>query len=289
MLSLREAARMLGGSVAGPRNVTCPGPGHSPHDRSLSVTFDDRGDFVVFSHAGDDWQACRDFVRDRLGLGRWSPERRPRPIEVKPSRTADETGQRLALRIWNESASIRGTLAEAYLASRGLDVDERAEAALRFNPSLRFGQETVPGMVALFRDLKTDEPCGIHRVFLSREGAKLDRWMLGRIKGAAVKLDPDEEVTLGLVVGEGIESCLAARTLGYRPCWALGSAGAIASMPVLGGIEALTIVGEINDHGANEKAARECGKRWAAAGCEVKWLEPFGGDDANDVLRKVMA
>jgi hypothetical protein len=34
--SLQEAARLLGGDVSGDQ-VLCPGPGHSPKDRSLSV------------------------------------------------------------------------------------------------------------------------------------------------------------------------------------------------------------------------------------------------------------
>jgi hypothetical protein len=108
--------------------------------------------------------------------------------------------------------------------------------------------------------------------------------MLGRARGAAIKLDPDDEVTLGLVVAEGVESAMAARMLGYRPCWALGSAGAIASLPVLPGIKGLTIAGEADE--ANAKAAHDCARRWFAAGVDVSRLEPAGGD-ANDVLREM--
>ena len=82
--------------------------------------------------------------------------------------------------------------------------------------------------------------------------------MAGPVAGAAVKLDPDDGVTLGLVVAEGVETAMAARMLGYRPTWALGSAGAIASLPVLGGIEAITILGEADDGGANARAAEAC-------------------------------
>jgi hypothetical protein len=106
------------------------------------------------------------------------------------------------------------------------------------------------------------------------------------VAGAAAKLDPDDEVTLGLVVAEGVETALAARMLGYRPTWALGSAGAIGRLPVLGGIEALTILGEADDGGANEREAKACARRWLAAGAEVSILDPIGGGDANDVLRE---
>lgn len=290
-MSLRETARLLGGDVAGPRTILCPGPGHSPHDRSLSVTFDTRGEFIVFSHAGDDWQACRDHVRDLLGLGRWQPrdDRPAKPLRSVPPATDDGAKSRMALRIWNETRDARGTLAETYLASRGLTLDERARESVRFHPSLQFGAKTAPGMVALYRDLRTDEPKAIQRTFLSPEGRKLERWMLGPVQNAAVKLDPDDEVSERLIVGEGVESCLAAREYRYRPCWALGSAGAIARLPVLPGVERLAILGEKGDGGANERAARDCARRWKAAGAEVKWIEPMLGDDANDVLLAGMA
>lgn len=290
MLSLREAAQRLGGDVAGPRTILCPGPNHSPRDRSLSVTFDTGGDFIVFSHAGDDWQVCRDHVRDMLELGRFEAKKpQPRPElgawrNAAPREKADPGKSEIALRIWKESRDASGTLAETYLASRGLKLDDRARESVRFHPELRFGAKTVPAMVALYRDLRTDEPRAIQRTFLGPDGTKLERWMLGPVQNAAVKLDPDDEVSERLIVGEGVESCLAAREYRYRPCWALGSAGAISRLPVLPGVERLAILGEKNDGGANERATRDCARRWKAEGAEVKWIEPMTGDDANDVL-----
>ena len=67
-LTLAEMARRLGGEVSGGQ-VRCPGPGHSPADRSLSVKLNDKGNgVVVFSHSGDDVFACKDMVRAKLGL-----------------------------------------------------------------------------------------------------------------------------------------------------------------------------------------------------------------------------
>lgn len=232
-MSIREAAHRLGGSVAGGRTVTCPGPGHSARDRSLSVTFDTHGEFIVFSHAGDDWQVCRDHVRDLLGLGAWSPGRADPPPRRAAQVLDEDDNKRLALRIWSETSPIAGTLAERYLRSRRLEVVDGAAEALRFHPLLRFGDKSVPGMVALYRRLRSDEPVAIQRMFIDPEGRKLDRRMLGSVREAAVKISPDDGVTLGLVVGEGVESCLAAAMLGYRPVWALGSAGAIAKLPVI--------------------------------------------------------
>jgi hypothetical protein len=86
---LRTLARLLGGDVIG-RQVIAPGPGHSSKDRSLSVTISTTAPegFLAFSHAGDDFQTCRDHIINRLGLDpdTWKtrvqkPEPRPEPIK----------------------------------------------------------------------------------------------------------------------------------------------------------------------------------------------------------------
>jgi hypothetical protein len=86
--------------------------------------------------------------------------------------------------------------------------------------------------------------------------------MLGSVKGAAIKLDPLPEDGDRLAIGEGIESTLAGRVFGYAPAWALGSAGAIASFPIIPGVRSLTIFGENDKSGANERACADCKARW---------------------------
>ncbi len=151
-------------------------------------------------------------------------------------------------------------------------------------------------MVALFRDMRTDEPRGVHRTFLARDGsgkAPVDgdkqKMMLGPVAGAAIKISPDGDVMLGLVVGEGIETCLAARALGIKPVWALGSAGAIGALPALPGIEGLTLLGETDANGINARECERCARRWLASGqATVERLEPLGTGDANDVILRQM-
>lgn len=175
-----------------------------------------------------------------------------------------------------------------YLASRGLPLAEDiAGEVIRFHSALKFEGAQVGAMLALFRDIRTNEPCGIHRTFLDGADRKLHRKMLGRARDAAIKLDAEENVTLGLHVGEGVETCLAARLAGFRPVWALGSASAIAALPVLSGIEAITILGEVGDGGANHHAADICAARWIEAGREAFVAEPTVGGDLNDVWREV--
>jgi hypothetical protein len=78
-IDLQTMARDLGGEVVGQaadKQVRAPGPGHSTADRSLSVKLDPTAPdgFVVHSFAGDDPIACKDYVRQQLGLKPFEPK-----------------------------------------------------------------------------------------------------------------------------------------------------------------------------------------------------------------------
>ena len=226
------------------------------------------------------------FARDLESL---APLKR---ISDPPASPPEDEGHRIdrALALWQASEATSGTPAERYLVSRCLPLapSDPANDALRFHPACPFGSgKRLPCMVALMRDIATDEPCGIHRTALSARGEKIGRRMLGRAGGAAIKLDPDSHVASGLVVGEGIETVLSARRFGLSPAWAMSSSGAIAAMPVLSGIEALTILSENDD--ASRKAVQQCTVRWSAAGREVTTIRSRLGNDLNDHLMKIAA
>jgi hypothetical protein len=72
--SLQRVAQALGGIVSSGQ-VLCPGPNHSTADRSLSVKADPSAPdgFLVYSFSGDDVLACRDYVREKLGLPEFKP------------------------------------------------------------------------------------------------------------------------------------------------------------------------------------------------------------------------
>lgn len=205
-------------------------------------------------------------------------QRAPEPPREPPA-TLDA-----ARRIWRECGPAEGTLAETYLAGRGLRLDPGAP--LRFHPACPREGERLPALVALMSDPATGEPCGIHRTYLAADGRDRLRDAKGRamLGGAGVvRLVPDAEVTLGLGIAEGIETSLACiQGFGWRPVWAATSAGAIARFPVLAGIEALTIFADADGPGA--KAAQSCAERWAEAGREARILTPPHGD-FNDLAR----
>jgi putative DNA primase/helicase len=195
----------------------------------------------------------------------------------------NKTATAAALAIWEHAGDLRGTAGELYLNRRGLQIAGNEGNVLRFHAELQFDGHRVAALVALFRDVVTDEPTGIQRIFLQKTGERIGRRMLGRVRGAAVKIDDDGAVAEGLHIGEGLESCLAARALGFRPVWAVGSAGGIRNFPVLPGIGALSILRETDDQGANEHATNACAERWLAASREVLAVTPMLVGDMNDV------
>jgi hypothetical protein len=304
MISARQAAALLGGKVIGNNRILCPGPRHDPQDRSLQVTLQPEG-FTVHSFAPNDpWPVCKDYVRAKLGLEPWRPSARrviPRSTFRPASKQTEPNAG--AMRLWAESTDPRGTLVERYLHKRGLDLPERmASEVCRFHPALfvKESGDRAPGMVTLFRHLKTDTPWAVQRTFLAPDGTrlldlhgnKMSRKYTGSPDMAAIKLTPDCDVQEGLHLGEGFESCLGAWQLGLRPVWAAGDAGHVASFPVLNGVEAISILGERDSDGsiseANERAAYDCMLRWENAGCEFRHPMPKAGDfnDAWNIAQK---
>jgi hypothetical protein len=140
------------------------------------------------------------------------------------------------------------------------------------------------------RDVRTNEPRAIQRTALTQTGEKIGRMTLGPKTGAAIKLSADEDVTMGLAVGEGVETVLSAMQMGFTPAWALGDAGNVRAFPVLSGIECLTIVVDNDEGGTGQRAALECSMRWTGAGREVFRVIPDRrGDDMNNVVQRTDA
>jgi hypothetical protein len=298
MMDVRSAARALGGELVG-RGIVCPGPGHTRHDRSLSILSDTSapGGFTLHSHAGDGFAVCRDYVRDRLGLSsqvaKKAAERSNKPDNISLEPTSEHTP--VALRIWREAQPAAGSPVESYLARRGLTLPDDAPEVIRYAPACPFAGCRSPAMVALVRNVVTDAPQAIHRTAITLEGKKAvvngrDRLALGSISGGAVKLTADAEVTCCLGIGEGIESVLSMRALlefGERtPVWALLNTAGVSGFMPLPGIESLWLA--VDHDPGGEKAASTCSGLWRCDGKEtflIKATTP--GADLNDIAKEV--
>jgi DNA polymerase len=217
-------------------------------------------------------------------LKNWDGPLIDRTIEAKKT----ETNRAIALRLWGEAASITGTLAERYLTeTRGINLTELPtdiDAVLRFHPQCPFNKTRHPCLLVLMRDVITDEPTGIHRIALTPDAHKIDRWTLGN--AGAVKMWPAGPQ---LVVGEGLETVLAAATrIPYedaplRPAWSLGSSTPLGQLPVIPGVERLIVL--IDHDNAGIAAANAVTNRWTRARHTVVRLMPDEvGADFNDVV-----
>ena len=87
-------------------------------------------------------------------------------------------------------------------------------------------------MVALVTRGEDDTPLAIHRTFLARDGAGKapvdpQKMMLGPCRGGAVRLAAPGDV---LMVGEGIETCLAAMQATGNPAWAALSTSGLRAL-----------------------------------------------------------
>ncbi len=102
---------------------------------------------------------------------------------------------------------------------------------MRWHPSCPWEGARHGALIALFTDIATAEPRAVHRIAVTPAGDKIGKKMFGPVAGCVVRIWADEDVTTGLVLGEGIETTLAAATTidhrGTRltPAWASGSAG----------------------------------------------------------------
>jgi Toprim domain len=183
-----------------------------------------------------------------------------------------ERNHQSALRLWHEAGPFAGTPVGHHFQLRGItELPLRLDESIRFHPSCPFGPRNIsPCMIALMVNVLTNEPRAIHRTALTRQGEKIGRLTFGPTKGAVIKLSPDDEVSMGLLIAEGVETALAAsQLLSFRPVWACGNDGNLASFPVLADVECLTIAVDNDEGGAGQRAAAECTDRWSAAGVEV--------------------
>jgi putative DNA primase/helicase len=288
-MDTRTAARLLCGDVSGHDSIVCPGPGHSQHDRSLSVRLvpGSQDSFIVYSHAGDPIADCKDHVRERLGLPPWRPHHRdsPKIRRHTPEPPAEQHAKHLsyARSIWDATKPAKGTLVEQYLVeTRRLELPDTD--AIRFHPRLRVTHTDrfAPAMVCRMSDIRTDQFTGVHRTFLTDTAQKISKTILGRKHGSAIKIDDAEGA--GLAIAEGAETTIAARYL-YRPAWSVIDAGGMRHFPVLAGIEHLEIFADHDTNGAGEAAARECLARWENLGAEVAIvMPPTAGSNIADVI-----
>lgn len=285
MMTADCMARALSGKKVGKGWLACC-PAHDDQHPSLSIR--DSGDKVlVHCHAG-----CtqHDVIAALREQGIWHGSGQLNPHLASHSKEKHRQQDQLlldnstiALSIWRSALPATDTLVQFYLASRGLTLP--LTPSIRFHPRLKHpGGQFWPCMVALVTKGDENTPVGIHRTFLAHDGrgkAQVDnpKLMLGPCGGGAVRLGPLNKV---LMVGEGIETCLAAMQATGNPAWAALSTSGFRKLLLPQTVRDLIVLADGDKPG--EAAAQECASRFARQERRVRLARPPAGKDFNDLL-----
>lgn len=261
-------------------------PAHDDRKPSLSIREAADGKVLVRCHAGCEQRDVIDALRSR---GLWEMPNATGAGEIKQARrsmsaTDPEQGpSETARRVWRSSSPAAGTIAETYLKTRGITAS--IPPSLRFHPNLKHPSGARwPAMVALVTGGIDGAFRAVHRTFLAHDGSgkapiEPQRMMLGPCRGGAVRLAP---VARHIMVGEGIETCLAAMQATGAPASAALSAAGLRALGLPADVREVTILADGDDPG--EAAAQEAAHRWMDQGCRVRIARPGKGLDFNDLL-----
>lgn len=287
-MTAETIAKALGGHRAGATWMArCPA--HDDSRPSLSISAGKNGKVLVRCHAGCDQ---RDVIAALIERGLWDATgkrlggiaRKHRKNLERESDADSKARTEAALAIWRASQDIAGSLGETYLRSRGLALSPLL--SLRFHPGLKHASGGVwPAMVALVVHGETGEALAVHRTFLACHGhgkapVNPPKMMLGPCRGGVVRLGEPGDV---LMVGEGIETCLAAMQTTGKPAWAALSTSGLRSLDLPRAIAKLIVLADGDEPG--EAAAQDCARRWQREGRSVRIARPPNGMDFNDLLK----
>ncbi len=226
-----------------------------------------------------------DEARRFLSLPRPDPATR----EVRPS--VPPGSPEAARRLWAMGRPIAGTLAERYLAGRGI-IEVDTIGALRFHPRCYYWREdrpdsdpeTWPALLAKVTDAE-GAPTGLHRTWLdpaTADKAPVDppRKAMGHLLGNGVRIGEAPDL---LAAGEGLETMLALRmALPDLPVVAALSAGHLAALILPPSLKRLYIA--VDSDMAGRDAADRLAERASADGTEAIRLTTRL-EDVNEDLR----
>lgn len=268
----------------GDHRTTCPQCGRGERDKTLGLTIEHDGRGVAHCFRCQYVETWQD-KRPATHRPARAPQRKVQSTEKRT--TLSEYGYEL----WAQSTSLGGTVGAQYLAARHCPLPPE-DGDLKFHPALKHPCGYVgPALVARVTGAASGIALTLHRTWVQPDGRKADvdppRLLLGghRKEGGVIRLWPDEAVTYGLAVAEGIETALSLAHA-FAPVWACIDAGNMAKLPVLAGIESL-LIGADRDP-AGERGASDCAQRWTDAGVQVRITAQLQ-NDLNDLLVEEVA
>ncbi|SEO08298.1 DUF7146 domain-containing protein [Palleronia pelagia] len=199
-----------------------------------------------------------------------------------------------ARRLFAMARQIRGTLAETYLAARGI-ADLAGTDWLRFHPTCFYRPdrysptETWPALIAAVTD-SFGTLTGVHRTWLDPDGfsranlgkAPIDtpRRAMGRLRGGGVRFGTTADI---LAAGEGIETVLSVRqALPALPGIAALSAAHLAAIDLSPALRRLYVLRDVDP--AGDAALKALTDRARTLGIELIPLTPSREDFNEDLM-----
>lgn len=281
-MQLREVGIRPGDLRRGTSRQPCPECSprrRKSNDDCLALTIDNDGAKWFCHHCHWSGRALRCPAQEKIERGTGTkPTPQTIDEELRDLRTRAAAILRRAEPI---SAS---NLGGRYLLGRDLEPEIADPAALRFLPSTT---TFPPSLVAVVTDIRDPTKLlGLQFTTLRSDATKSDRKFLkgSKPKGGVIRLIEDAEVVYDLGMAEGAETALAVMTSMRRagrqvlPIWSAMSAGNLADLPVVAGIDRLQVFGDRDRSGTGQAAAGKLAQRWRAAGREVFVRLPPTGD-----------
>jgi hypothetical protein len=295
-MSLSYIVKDLGGDLYdNGMRANVPAPGHSKHDRSVSLLLRDGRIFVETFSPRTDWREVFDDLRKR---GLVDDEKRPTGrggsgavagcSRGRDAPVTDTVRLAAARRIWEDGRAIRGTLSERHCNLRCISRDL---------PGPDVGRHSSATPVTAYNDTRYTRPAllfalqdgagaftAVEITYLAANGErantlKLSRKTVGPVPpNTAVRLDP---AAPEMLVAEGVFTSLSATERFALPGWALTSTRNLRTWSAPEGVRSVLIAADRGKDG--EASAEVLAERLRAQDVRVRIeLPPPAYGDWND-------
>ncbi len=258
-------------------------PVHDDSTPSLSLNVGSNGKLLAKCFAGCSFAEIMKGLEGITGGG----------ILIKPQSNSklkaevNESNRRAVINIWSQCKPVTpGDSVHTYLTETRRIPLESIPADIRFHAHLEYwipeGNRhrlfgCFPAMVAAFRNIR-GEIVGVHQTYLSDDSIKLNqaypKLAARKVRSVSTELMRGAGIRLGhpmetLVIGEGVETSLAASLLAGFPSWAAYCANNLAAMQIPDAVRRVIIC--VDNDAPGKRSSRALGERLRGEGRRVQY------------------